>query len=158
TDQSLQDRKYRGEVRSLPVRYFDHPDLLVAPDGRRLQRRITDSLERRCPMQWSCDVGRLPFDEDAIAIDPPPLDVIDVVVYDEAIDGMHQLPVPDVGKEVGLHDGKLHCSLSPAPHATYARRRWKLFRPTTLQIDSTSALLSPTYRGRKSNRAGTVSG
>src|SRR4030095_3756775 len=95
--------------------------------------------------------------EDAIAIDPPPLDVIDVVVYDEAIDGMHQLPVPDVGKEVGLHDGKLHCSLSPAPHATYARRRWKLFRPTTLQIDSTSALLSPTYSGRQSTRDETLS-
>jgi hypothetical protein len=52
------------------------------------------------------------------------------------------LPIADVREEIGLHDGNLHCSLSP-PY------RLRLIRP---QIIPTSALLSPTNKGRQSTR------
>src|SRR5262245_11948744 len=94
-------------------------------------------------MQWSSNIGGFPVDQDPIAINPSTFDVIHIVVYDESIGGMDQLPVADVRKEIGLHDGKFHCRAIPIA------RDARLMTP---QIRSTSALLSPIYIGKQSTR------
>src|SRR4249920_2372076 len=100
TDQPLDDRKHDGKAGSSPIRRFDHPDLSVTPGSRGLQGCVADPFERRRMMQWNRDIGGFPVDQDAIAVDPSSFDVIHVVVYDEAIDGMDQLPIADIREEI----------------------------------------------------------
>src|SRR5436190_10359388 len=119
TNQPFDDRKNDGKARSLPVGYFDHLDPSVTPGRRGRQGCVADAFERRWLMQWNGEIGGFPVDQDAITVDPSALDVIHIVVYDEAIDGTNELPVADVREEIGLHDGKFHCNLSPSP-ATFA--------------------------------------
>src|ERR1700740_3466806 len=48
----------------------------------------------------------LPVEEKTVAVDPAFLGVLDVVVDDEQVGGLDQLEVPDIGKEIRLHDGQ----------------------------------------------------
>ena len=98
-------------------------------------------------LKWNSNVNRFAEIQYSISIDPPPCDVTHIIVNDETIHGMDQLPIADIGEEIGLHDGNLHFSVSPP----YKER---LMMP---QMISTSALLSPTYKGKQSTHEDTAS-
>jgi len=56
-------------------------------------------------LQRDGEPARFAVDGDAVAVDPAAVDVVDVVEDDEGVDGGQQLPVAQIRKEVGLHDG-----------------------------------------------------
>jgi hypothetical protein len=85
-------------------------DQFVTPSEAGLKSSVADEFKRRCLGKRGRDVRRFVIDKNPIAVDPSSLDVVHIVVYDESINRMDQLPIPNVRKEVRLHDGKLHGS------------------------------------------------
>ena len=65
--------------------------------------------------------------QEAVAVDPSLLRVLDVVVDDEQVYRGDELEISDVGEEIGLHDGDLHgddgdqCELCEKPRPVAIR-------------------------------------
>ena len=108
TDQFLNDWKHFIKAAGFSIGDLNHFDELVAPDRRKLQGYITNSLIGRRLMQRYRDIDSFSIDQDAITVDPSSFYVIHVIVNDKFVYGIYQLPVADVGEKIGLHNSKLH--------------------------------------------------
>ena len=81
---------------------------------RGLHPHLVDLFKRAGPLHGQVKILHLAAHQNAVAVDPAALDEIHIVVDHIAVHRVHQLPIPDVGKKVRLHDSKLHVFSPPA--------------------------------------------
>ena len=81
--------------------------------GRRIHRHLIDMLVGTGAGQDQIDVVGLSLHQNGVAVDPPALDEIHIVIDHIAVYRIHQLPVAQIGEEVWLHDADLHPRIPP---------------------------------------------
>lgn len=114
------------EERSFPITAPQLPGDFLLPVFMMTDNKFIDPPVRALLLDGDPHVKGMPIGRhDPVPGDPPSIDIMQVVVKDKLIHGLHQLEVADIRKEIGLVDRQSHV-VPDQPSGYHTRTIWKV--------------------------------